>query len=321
MTIWTNAQFADPVMRILDEGLRGHRVIRAPDSQASVLVASAPDPAMAEADAAFGQPDAGDCIRHQRLRWVQVTTAGYGRYDTEACREAFRKRGAAFTNSSSVFSEPVAQHVLAMMLAFARQLLPSLEDQRGDRAWRQAERRYASKLLNGQTVLLLGYGAIGRRVGELLAPFGCTVYAVRKQARSETAVRVVTEADLTRILPLADHVVNALPDSESTRKWVNARRLACFRPGARFYNVGRGTTVDQEALLDALRSGALGGAYLDVTEPEPLPPSHPLWSAPNCYITAHTAGGRHDQDEALVRLFLRNLAAFERGEPLADRIF
>ncbi|HEX3728166.1 MAG TPA: NAD(P)-dependent oxidoreductase, partial [Opitutaceae bacterium] len=78
--------------------------------------------------------------------------------------------------------------------------------------------------------------------------------------------------------------------------------------------------VDQEALVEALQHGPLGGAYLDVTEPEPLPPGHPLWTAPNCYITPHTAGGRDDQDEALVRLFLRNLGAFAQGKPLEDRI-
>ena len=95
---------------------------------------------------------------------------------------------------------------------------------------------------------------------------------------------------------------------------------SCFKPGAKFYNVGRGTTVDQRALLEALRSGRLGAAYLDVFETEPLPPDDPLWTAPNCYLTPHTAGGRHDQDEAIVKHFLKNLAAFERGEPLVDRI-
>jgi phosphoglycerate dehydrogenase-like enzyme len=122
------------------------------------------------------------------------------------------------------------------------------------------------------------------------------------------------------VLPLADHVINILPDNDSTRNYVNARRLGWFKPGARFYNVGRGTTVDQTALLDALQSGRLGAAYLDVTEPEPLPVAHPLWTAPNCYITPHTAGGRRDQDEALVKHFLSNLAAFERGTPMVDRI-
>jgi phosphoglycerate dehydrogenase-like enzyme len=207
-----------------------------------------------------------------------------------------------------------------MMLALGRQLLPSYREQLTERGWRYTERRAASHLLTGQTVLLLGYGAIARRLVELLRPFGCTVYAVRRQARSDSGVRVIGVEDLTRVLPLADHVVNVLPDNEATRDFVNARRLACCKAGARFYNVGRGATVDARALAEALRSGKLGAAYLDVFEPEPLPPEHELWELPNCYITPHTAGGRADQDAALVRLFIKNLAAFESGEAMEDRI-
>jgi len=155
---------------------------------------------------------------------------------------------------------------------------------------------------------------------ELLAPFGVKLYAVRRSVRSEVGVHVIPEEKISAVLPLADHVVNILPDNDSTRNYVNARRLACCKPGARFYNVGRGTTVDQSALLEALQSGRLGAAYLDVFDPEPLPPNHPLWTAPNCHITPHTAGGRADQDEAIVRHFLANLAAFEGKQPMTDRV-
>jgi phosphoglycerate dehydrogenase-like enzyme len=93
-----------------------------------------------------------------------------------------------------------------------------------------------------------------------------------------------------------------------------------MKPGARFYNVGRGTTVDQDALIAALQSGHLNAAYLDVMEPEPLPPAHPLWSAPNCFITCHLGGGTGDQDVKLVRQFLENLRRFEKREGLIDRI-
>ena len=141
---------------------------------------------------------------------------------------------------------------------------------------------------------------------------------MRRQIRSELGVRIVPEEDLTRVLALADHVVNLLPESEGTRRLGQRRRLACFRPGSRFYNVGRGTTVDQDALVAALHAGVPGAAYLDVTEPEPLPPAHPLWTAPNCFITPHTAGGRHDQNEALVEHFLRQSGRLDR-RPAADR--
>ena len=320
LTIWTNGKFNPAATQLLHEGTRAHRLVTAPTASTSVLAAGEPDPALATADIAFGQPDPADCLRQSRLKWVEVSTAGYTRYDTPEFLEGFRTRGAAFTNASGVFADPCAQHVMAMMLAFGRQLLPSHRDQLTDRSWHYEERRYHSRLLTGQTVLLLGYGAIGRRLTELLAPFGMTLYALRRQTRSETGVRIVPETELTRVLPLADHIVNILPANPATNLYVNSRRLACCKPTAKFYNVGRGSTVDQPALAEALRTGKIASAYLDVTEPEPLPPEHELWSTPNCYITPHTAGGRHDQDETIVRHFLANLAAFESGGAMTDRV-
>ncbi|NBV85749.1 MAG: D-2-hydroxyacid dehydrogenase, partial [Verrucomicrobia bacterium] len=175
-------------------------------------------------------------------------------------------------------------------------------------------------LISGQTVLLLGFGAIGRRLAQLLAPFGVKLLAFRRQSTAPEGVELVAEANLPAALARADHVVNILPETPFTLHFINAERLAHIQPSARFYNVGRGSTVDQSALANALFSGKLGAAFLDVTSPEPLPPDHPLWTTPNCYITPHTAGGRHDQDEAVVRHFLRNLKAFEKGESLEDRV-
>ena len=320
LTIWCNAKFNESAERLLADGTKGHRLIYAADRDASVLAMGKEDPALASADVAFGQPDAAQSLAYRGIKWVEITSAGYTRYDTPEFREGFRARGSVFTNASGVFAEPVAQHTLAMMLALGRQLLASHRDQLTDHAWHYTQRRHDSILLNGQIVLLLGYGAIGRRLAELLAPLHMTVYAVRRQTRSEAGVRIIPESDLTRVLPLADHVVNILPDNDSTRNYVNARRLSWFKPGARFYNVGRGTTVDQRALMEALTTGHLAAAYLDVMDPEPLPPDHPLWTTPNCHITAHTAGGRRDQDVAIVRNFLANLEAFIQGRAMTDRV-
>jgi len=322
LTIWTNARLAEPAEKALVEGVRPHRVVFSTVSSVSVLTPGSAEPALTKADIAFGQPNVEQCIDCQRLRWIEVTSAGFTRYDREDFREAMSRRGAAFTNSSSVFAEPCAQHALAMMLALSRQLLPSHRDQLTDRSWHFTERRADSRLLNGQTVLLLGYGAIGRRLAELLAPFRMKIYAVRRKTYSEPGVHIISEERLSPVIAEADHVVNVLPDNPTTINYVNARRLGWCKRGARFYNVGRGTTVDQNALLEALNSGRLGGAYLDVMDPEPLPPSHPLWSAPNCYLTPHSAGGRHDQDEAVVRHFLANFTAFTRGDetPWLDRV-
>jgi phosphoglycerate dehydrogenase-like enzyme len=318
--VWCNGDFGKEGMGLLAEGLGAHTLVLSGRRSRSVLDSGKRDPALAGADIAFGQPDPADCIESGTLRWVEVSTAGYTRYDTEAFRGAMRARGAAFTNASQVYADACAEHVLAMMLALGRQLLASYAGQLGDRPWPYDERRDASRLLTGRTVVLLGFGAIGRRLAALLAPFGGRIYAVRRQIKSEPGVHVVPEADLTRVLGEADHVVDVLPENDSTRNYVNARRIACFKAGAWFYNVGRGATVDQDALIEGLGSGRIGAAYLDATVPEPLPPGHPLWSAPNCFITPHTGGGRGGVNLALVRHFLANLAAFEGDRPMADRI-
>jgi phosphoglycerate dehydrogenase-like enzyme len=320
LTIWCNAKFNATAVRLLNEGVSGHRLTWAEEGSADVLAAGESDPALSAADIAFGQPVAADCMTSARLRWVEISSAGYTRYDTPEFQEAFRGRGAVFTNASGVFADPCAQHVLAMMLALGRNLLPSYRTQLTDHTWDYEERRRSSRLLTGQTVLLLGFGAIGRRLAELLAPFGLTLLAVRRKTHSERGVQIISEEKVSAALATADHIVNLLPENATTRNYVNARRLACCKRGAAFYNVGRGATVDQPALIEALQSGRLGGAYLDVMQPEPLPRDHPLWTAPHCFVTPHTAGGRHDQDEALVRHFLANLKAFETGAAMTDRI-
>jgi len=314
LTIWCNTEFSESARDLLIEGTREHRLIWAEARSANVLESGTRDPQIAEADVLFGQPAVEDCFEYENVQWMEVTTSGYARYDSPEFKETLRDRGGVFTCAAEVFADPCAQHVLAMMLALGRNILPSHEAQLTDRAWAYEKRRYDSVLLTGQTVLMLGYGAIGRRLTELLMPFGMKLIAVRRQTRSERGVKIISEENLSSALAEADHVVNILPDNTSTRGYVNTRRLACCRPDAKFYNVGRGITVDERALIEALESGRLAAAYLDVFIEEPLPPEHPLWTTRNCYVTPHTAGGRRDQDEALVKHFLANLDRFTRGE-------
>jgi phosphoglycerate dehydrogenase-like enzyme len=153
LTIWCNAKFSDSDTKLLVDGTKGHRLIFSANASASVLDAGKPDPQLASADVAFGQPDPAQCLASSQLRWVEVTTAGYTRYDTPEFQETFRGRGAIFSNVSEVFADPCAQHVMAMMLALGRQLLPSYRDQLTDHSWHYAERCYDSRLLTGQNVL------------------------------------------------------------------------------------------------------------------------------------------------------------------------
>ena len=284
----------------------------------TLLLSSENPSALTSAEIAFGQPDPEIVRVSPRLRWVHLTSAGYTRYDRDDLRAALTERDAILTNSSRVYDDPCAQHTLAMMLAFARQMPACLEQQRDAHSWRTGELRAHSFLLTGQTTLFLGFGAIGRRLAELLTPFGMRLIAVRRTPRGDEGVEIVGEEDLETVLPLADHVVNLLPESEATRGFMDTARFARMKPGAFFYNIGRGATVDQDALRHVLETGALTAAYLDVTSPEPLPPDHPLWTAPHCYITPHTAGGHANERERLVAHFVQNLQAFERGEALTD---
>jgi phosphoglycerate dehydrogenase-like enzyme len=184
-----------------------------------------------------------------------------------------------------------------------------------------AERRIQSRLLVGQSVLILGFGAIASRLVELLGPLKMEVAAVRRKASGNEGCRIIATEKTDEALPAADHVVNVLPANSSTEQFLNARRLSLLKPSAIVYNIGRGTTIEQTALLSALQNGKIAAAYLDVTDPEPLPPDHALWSAPNCYITPHSAGGHSDEFERLARHFADNFDRFIAGTELKDRIF
>jgi phosphoglycerate dehydrogenase-like enzyme len=154
----------------------------------------------------------------------------------------------------------------------------------------------------------------------MLAPFEMNLVAVRRTVRGDEKVRVVPTSQLDEHLPRADHVVNTLPSAAGNERLISAARFGALKRSAVFYNIGRGDTVDQDALLAALRERRIAAAYLDVTDPEPLPMDHGLWTAPNCHITPHSAGGRREEFEALVDHFVDNLRRFTAGEPLRDRI-
>jgi phosphoglycerate dehydrogenase-like enzyme len=317
--IWTNVRLAEPELELLRSETNKHELIVA-DAGSNVLAENTGDPQLASATIVFGQPSAEDVLRSKNLRWLHVSSAGYTRYDRKDLFDHFSANRIACTNSSSVFSEPCAEHALAVLLAHGRQLYPSYLDQLKNREWQQNERRAASSLLSEQTILIVGFGAIGQRLAEFLKPFGSTVFAFRRRPQSNPGVTVLGLDELETTLPVADHVMNFLPENSETTRFFDKEKFSHFKPGACYYSLGRGTTTDQAALIDALKSGHIRAAYLDVTDPEPLLPDHPLWSAPNCYITPHSSGGHYNESLRLTKHFLANLRRFENSEPLIDRI-
>ncbi|MGF1632942.1 MAG: D-2-hydroxyacid dehydrogenase [Phycisphaerae bacterium] len=324
LTIWRNQQFPPAVEARLRAGLSAipgqHRLSDAPTLAADNLTPAPADPACRAANVAFGQPHIDDVLAADGPRFVQLSTAGYTRYDTAAVREAFAKRNALLANASGVYAAPCAQHVLGYMLAEARQLPQALHQSRSEQ-WQPAGHRARSRLLDGQSVLILGYGAIARELVRLLGPFKMSITGVRRQARGDEGIEIIPPDAVDARLGGFDHVVNILPASPETKNFFDAGRLSKLSPPAVFYNIGRGDTVDQDALVEALKADKLAAAYLDVAAPEPLPAGHPLWKAPRCFITPHTAGGMADEWERLVDHFLANLARFADGEPLQDRLF
>jgi phosphoglycerate dehydrogenase-like enzyme len=320
LRIFSDAPLKGSALELLKEGTAMHELVFPLKVSESVLVRTEPDPALATADIAFGQPDVASVLRSERLRWVQLTSAGYTRYDTPEFRSFARTRGLLVTNSSAVYVQACAEHVFSFMLAQARLLPQGLRTRCTSGAPDGVALREGSTLLQNQRAVILGFGTIASRLLELLAPFDMTVTAMRRKPRGDEGIPTVTPENLRPAFSTADHVISILPDNAESIHFISSERLGWMKPGAIFYNIGRGTTVDQKALRDSLLSGHLGAAWLDVTDPEPLPDDHPLRAAPHCYITPHTAGGHRNESETLVRHFLENFNRFLGDLPLRDRI-
>jgi phosphoglycerate dehydrogenase-like enzyme len=319
LKIWCNVQLPDELATTLADALAPHELIWSSNSQKSNLSSVGPDMDARNADVIYGQPHAEDIIHSKSLNWVQLTTAGYTRYDNDTVRNALRSRGAIMTNTSAAFADPCAEHTLGLMLSGARLLAEMFVNSAGAHAWPYLETRAASRLLRGQSAVLVGFGAIGRRLVELLAPFEMKLAAVRRSPRGDEPVPTVAISQIDSAVKNADHVIDILPAATGTTNFFNASRFARMKRGAIFYNVGRGDTVDQDALCDALESDHLR-AYLDVTSPEPLPREHRLWKCRNCWITPHTAGGHQEELRTNLEHFIENFRRFLRKDELRDRI-
>lgn len=321
LRIFVDFKAAPDILEMLREGTQPHQLVFPRKPAQSVMHQAEPDSEFQTVDIAFGQPEPSAVESAAKLKWVHISTSGITRYDNPHFRAEMGTRGILVSNSASVYSEACATHVLSLMLANARCLPEALQTSpsNGTPDWQKL--RSACVPLEGQTVLIVGYGAIGRRLAEMLEPFHMHILGYRRSVRAQEKIPLVTLEQAERVMSSeADHVINILPDSTETRHFFNEKRLGSMKTGAAFYNIGRGTTVNQEALLKELESGRIASAWLDVTDPEPLPKDHPLRLQPNCHITPHTAGGHKDEAKTLVRHFLRNFQSYIRGEPLADRV-
>jgi phosphoglycerate dehydrogenase-like enzyme len=253
-----------------------------------------------------------------RLRWVHTGGAGI-----EGLPLAdLAARGVTLTNNSGIHVPNMPEHVLALMLAFARRL-PTLIRCQTRHEWRDEATHREVFDLEGQRVLLVGMGDIGLGLGERAAALGMAIEGLRRRESLDAPAfveRVWPVASLRAALSNADHVVNSLPMTSETRGMFDAAAFAAMKPGAFFYNVGRGGTVDQDAMIAALQTGHLGGAGLDVTDPEPLPADSPLWDMEQVIITSHTSGASPRYWERATRLIEENLGLWLAGERLRNTV-
>jgi phosphoglycerate dehydrogenase-like enzyme len=247
-----------------------------------------------------------------RLRWMHASGAGVERYELTQ----IAARGVMLTNSSGVSAPNMAEHVLGMMIALTR-CFPRLLRAQTQRVWRDEATHREVGELQGQTVLVVGIGEIGRAVAQRAAAFGMRVNGLRRRAGELPPAgfdNVFAIGDLHAALAEADHVVVTLPSTSHSRGLFDAAAFAAMKPGAVIYNVGRGPVIDTAALIAALESGHLGGAGLDVTDPEPLPADSPLWDMENVLITAHTSGATPRYWERQADLIADNIRRIQRGD-------
>lgn len=250
------------------------------------------------------------------LRWVASLAAG-----PDQLLAAGFGDDVVLTGGVGLHSRPVAEHTLALLLALVREL-PAAAAAQSRHEWarelggpRPLHQPGPVRTLLGARVLVWGFGSIGQTLAPMLAALGAEVRGVARSAGERAGFPVVAAADLESALPDADALVMILPSEDATRHALSADRIALLPDHAYVVNVGRGSTVDEDALVGALRAGRLGGAALDVTSTEPLPADSPVWEAPRLILTPHSAGGRPVGWADLVADNCRRLLA---GEPLRN---
>jgi D-2-hydroxyacid dehydrogenase (NADP+) len=257
--------------------------------------------------------DSAEIAAAPNLRWIQTVGAGV----EDVIVPEMAERGIILTNNSGVHAPNISEHLLAMMLAFARRLPFQIRGQLVHE-WRDDSGRRGTFELDGQTLLVVGLGDIGRALARRAHALGMNVIGVRRRGgeRSEGVSEVVSFSDLNRVLLQAHHVAICLPLTPQTCGLFDRETFSVMRDGAFIYNIGRGAIVDTAALVDALLSGRLGGAGLDVTDPEPLPVDSPLWDMENVIITSHTSGATPLYWDRAIAILESNIELFRAGGEL-----
>jgi len=278
--------------------------------------ATVADPAEARALIWAGGPGEFPDELPDTVEWVQLPAAGVEDWFTAGIFA--RHPDVRFTSAAGAFAASVAEHALMLLLAGVRYLPEHLHA----RSWRQQEFFPHVDTLRGKTVTIVGAGGIGRALIPMLIPLGVHIIAVNRSGKPVTGpgipdtVETIPADQLARIWPRTDHVVIAAPATPDTRHLVGADEIARLEPTSWIINVARGSLIDTDALVAALASGAIGGAGLDVTDPEPLPDGHPLWTLPNAIVTPHDSNPPQLRLAAFADHVSENVLRFIEGRDL-----
>jgi phosphoglycerate dehydrogenase-like enzyme len=251
------------------------------------------------------------------LRWVHTMAAGGGGQVKAGGLTEEQLRRIVFTTSAGVHGGPLAEFALFGVLAGAKDL-PRLLAQQRDRIWTG---RWEMRQISEMTVLVVGLGGIGQDVAKKVSALGATVIGTSRHLKPVGHVdRLIQVGDIASTVPEVDAIVLTLPGTAATEKLIDADVLAAVKPGTILVNVGRGTVVDEYALLPALRDGRIGFAALDVFATEPLPEDSPLWNEPNVLVSPHTAALNAAEDRLIAELFAANATRFLDGDELTNRV-
>lgn len=253
------------------------------------------------------------CEFDRELKWIHCLSSG-----TEGLMEdpVVKRPGLKVTCSKGIHGVPMANHVMGYMLYFLRRFPEFRANQQAHR-WQRPMPDEAT----GKQICIIGMGNIGKEIARVAKAFGMRVVGIKRSiAPVEYVDQVLPNEKLNEVLAQSDFTIMLLPINEATRGFMTAERFAAMKEGSVFINVGRGQTVDEGALIEALESGHLSGAALDTFQTEPLPEDSPLWDMPNVLITPHVAADTPMYMTRAFRLIGKNLPLFQQGEPLISEV-
>ena len=253
--------------------------------------------------------------RAKKLRWMQSAAIGYDNYVNFGIPD-----GVTLCNAAGLKGGTVSEHAFALLISLMHGV-QHLERYRAKKEWQGDLARTNITPLDGRTIAIIGYGSIGKELGRKAKAFDMNVIGIsRSGTGDENSDQAITVDQMLDVLPEADVVAVALPSNPESENLVDAKAFAAMKPGAVFVNVGRGLTMDQNALIKGLQSGQLGGAGLDVFEVEPLPDDSPLWTMDNVIVSPHIAGTSDRTYALFVDMVRKNFDLFKQGKPLLNEV-